>query len=137
MCGHDYEALKQRAHTRQHRSFELQNTRLSMTIRNSVRTQLLLLLSRAFGLACDHVTYDVLLQLKFYSSHNFVARIEGVERPTDHVVFSAHWDHLGKKDDQVFSGAVDNGSGCANSMRWWYLVLTQSLVSPDCWSLRA
>lgn len=36
LCGQDYETLKQRAHTRQHRSVELAGARLSMTIRNQV-----------------------------------------------------------------------------------------------------
>jgi len=29
------------------------------------------------------------------------------------VVYSAHWDHLGKTEDRIYNGAIDNGSGAA------------------------
>lgn len=37
--GQDYEALKQRAHTRQHKSFELSSASISVTIHNQVRSR--------------------------------------------------------------------------------------------------
>jgi len=51
------------------------------------------------------------------SSENVVGMIRGSKRPDEVVVYSAHWDHLGKdpslKGDQIYNGAIDNGSGIA------------------------
>jgi Zn-dependent M28 family amino/carboxypeptidase len=52
-------------------------------------------------------------------SHNVVARIVGAhpEKSREHIVFTAHWDHLGRdpalEGDQIFNGALDNASGTA------------------------
>jgi Zn-dependent M28 family amino/carboxypeptidase len=51
------------------------------------------------------------------SSRNVIARLPGRDRPDEHVVFTAHWDHLGqdpaRAGDTVFNGAVDNATGVA------------------------
>lgn len=47
------------------------------------------------------------------SCDNVLAFIYGIEKPEEVVVISAHFDHLGIKDGQIFSGADDNGSGTA------------------------
>ena len=51
------------------------------------------------------------------SSRNVIARLPGRDRPDEHVVFTAHWDHLGqdlaRTGDTVFNGAVDNATGVA------------------------
>jgi Zn-dependent M28 family amino/carboxypeptidase len=43
--------------------------------------------------------------------------IRGSTRPDEVVVYSAHWDHLGKdpslKGDAIYNGAIDNGTGIA------------------------
>jgi Zn-dependent M28 family amino/carboxypeptidase len=50
-------------------------------------------------------------------SKNVIARIEGSDPALkdQYVVYTAHWDHLGKdpelKDDQIFNGALDNATG--------------------------
>ncbi|MEM8499130.1 MAG: M28 family metallopeptidase [Pseudomonadota bacterium] len=49
-------------------------------------------------------------------SRNVIARISGTERPEETIVYTAHWDHLGKRQgegDQIFNGAVDNATGTA------------------------
>ncbi|MEL6259367.1 MAG: M28 family metallopeptidase, partial [Pseudomonadota bacterium] len=59
-------------------------------------------------------------------SRNVVGVLPGAERPDEYVLFSAHWDHLGKKTDEkegrrgqdfyrddIFNGAVDNATGVA------------------------
>jgi Zn-dependent M28 family amino/carboxypeptidase len=46
-------------------------------------------------------------------SHNVVALVPGDKRPDEYIIFTAHWDHLGREGDQVFNGAVDNASGTA------------------------
>jgi len=45
------------------------------------------------------------------SSENVLAYIKGSEFPNEVVVISAHYDHLGMKEDEVYNGADDNASG--------------------------
>jgi Zn-dependent M28 family amino/carboxypeptidase len=47
------------------------------------------------------------------TSHNVVALLPGASHPDEYVIFTAHWDHLGREGDQIFNGAVDNASGTA------------------------
>ncbi len=44
-------------------------------------------------------------------SENIWAFIEGTEKPEEIVVVSAHYDHVGTKDGEVYNGADDDGSG--------------------------
>ena len=50
-------------------------------------------------------------------SHNFIATLPGTERPDEHLIYTAHWDHIGfdetKKGDQIYNGAHDNATGMA------------------------
>jgi len=51
------------------------------------------------------------------NSQNVVGILPGKTRPNDHVLYSAHWDHLGRclpvKGDGICNGAVDNATGVA------------------------
>jgi Zn-dependent M28 family amino/carboxypeptidase len=54
------------------------------------------------------------------ASNNVVAIIPGTKEPTEVILVSAHWDHLGTKldrgdegEDVIFNGAVDNATGVA------------------------
>ena len=56
-------------------------------------------------------------------SRNVIGMIEGSETPDEYVLYTAHWDHLGKaetpadpkkftfQEDKIYNGAVDNGTG--------------------------
>ena len=44
-------------------------------------------------------------------TQNVLGFIEGTDKKEDIIVISAHHDHLGKHDGQVFNGADDDGSG--------------------------
>lgn len=44
-------------------------------------------------------------------SENVVAFIEGSEFPEEIVVLSAHYDHVGMKNGEIYNGADDDGSG--------------------------
>ena len=44
---------------------------------------------------------------------NVVAHVRGVEEPDQFLVLTAHYDHLGVRDGEVYNGADDNGSGTA------------------------
>jgi len=64
-------------------------------------------------------TFHVKNTLRTIDSQNVVAKLEGSDPAlkNEYVVYSAHWDHLGKNDqaqgDQIFNGAIDNASGVA------------------------
>ena len=56
--------------------------------------------------------------LRKHSSKNVVALLPGKTRPDDYVLYSAHWDHLGRcqaapDGDDICNGAVDNATGTA------------------------
>lgn len=44
-------------------------------------------------------------------SENVIAYIQGTEKPDEHLFITAHYDHIGTKDGEVFNGADDDGSG--------------------------
>jgi Zn-dependent M28 family amino/carboxypeptidase len=64
-------------------------------------------------------TFHLKNQLRPVDSQNVIAKLEGTDaaKKNEYVVYSAHWDHLGKdpnrQGDQIFNGALDNASGCA------------------------
>ncbi len=43
---------------------------------------------------------------------NIIARIPGTRANARTIVLSAHYDHLGVRNDQIFNGADDDASGC-------------------------
>jgi Zn-dependent M28 family amino/carboxypeptidase len=51
------------------------------------------------------------------NSKNVVGILPGKAHPDEHVLYSAHWDHLGRcepvKGDDICNGALDNASGTA------------------------
>ncbi len=60
----------------------------------------------------------VVTNIKHLVSRNVAGIIPGAKHPDEYVLYTAHWDHLGKKDvgegeDGIFNGAVDNGTGVA------------------------
>ena len=50
-------------------------------------------------------------------SNNFIATLPGQKQADEHILYSAHWDHLGtdltKTGDQIYNGARDNATGTA------------------------
>ena len=88
-AGKDYDALKEQAATRDFQPVPL-NLRISLTLTNTIRRS---------------------------TSHNVLALLPGRNRPDEVVIYTAHWDHLGKdpslKGDQIYNGALDNATGVA------------------------
>ena len=64
-------------------------------------------------------SFNIKNTLREVDSRNVVAKLEGSDSQlkNQYVIYSAHWDHLGKdpslKGDQIFNGALDNASGTA------------------------
>jgi Zn-dependent M28 family amino/carboxypeptidase len=55
--------------------------------------------------------------VSFKDSRNVIGTVKGAERPDEHLLLMAHWDHLGKSNstdpnaDTINNGAVDNATG--------------------------
>ncbi|MEO0712844.1 MAG: M28 family metallopeptidase [Pseudomonadota bacterium] len=69
---------------------------------------------------------DIVQTVDRLESRNVVGVLEGKTTPDEYVLYTAHWDHMGKKtgektgapgedfyQDDIFNGAVDNASGTA------------------------
>src|SRR3546814_11954366 len=50
-------------------------------------------------------------------SRNVIGVLPGTKRPDEYVLYTAHWDHLGRcapvDGDDICNGAVDNATGVA------------------------
>ena len=51
------------------------------------------------------------------TSNNVLGLLPGSERPDEYIIYTAHWDHLGRnpnlEGDQIYNGALDNATGTA------------------------
>ena len=89
--GHDFDELKQSALRRDFHPVKLNST-ANLAVEDAQRTIV---------------------------SRNVVAKVPGSDPAlnNEYIVYSAHWDHLGRDTnlvgDQIYNGAVDNASGCA------------------------
>ena len=50
-------------------------------------------------------------ETKWVETENVAAIIEGSEFPEEYIVISAHLDHVGKRGEDIYNGADDDGSG--------------------------
>ena len=87
--GQDFDALKRAARTKDFKPVPL-NAKANFTLQQTIRE---------------------------VASKNVLAKVEGSELADEYVIYSAHWDHLGRdstlQGDQIFNGALDNASGVA------------------------
>lgn len=78
--------------------------------------------SRNFRPVATGITLDIGFTntVQHLESHNVIGRIAGTdpEASKEHILLSAHWDHLGigpaVNGDSIYNGAMDNASGTAN-----------------------
>src|ERR1043166_6108698 len=95
-AGQDFDALKKAAVTKDFKPVPL-NAKATFSLNNSLRT---------------------------IDSQNVVAKLEGSDPnlKDEYVIYTAHWDHLGKDDslpgDKIYNGAIDNASGVATLLEW-------------------
>jgi Zn-dependent M28 family amino/carboxypeptidase len=56
-------------------------------------------------------------QITKSTSQNVLALLPGTDRRNEYIIYTSHWDHLGKgeaiKGDSIYNGASDNASGTA------------------------
>jgi Zn-dependent M28 family amino/carboxypeptidase len=87
-AGLDFEEAKRAALSRDFKPLELGGARAKLRVENALRT---------------------------VESRNVIAKVTGSSRPDEYVVYTAHWDHLGrdeaKQGDGIYNGAVDNATG--------------------------
>jgi Zn-dependent M28 family amino/carboxypeptidase len=89
--GQDFDALKKAAVTKDFKPVTL-NAKANFELKNTLRE---------------------------INSNNVIAKVEGSDPvlKNEYVVYSAHWDHLGRdpklQGDQIYNGALDNASGTA------------------------
>jgi Zn-dependent M28 family amino/carboxypeptidase len=94
----------------------------AMAASQNARMADLVELARAGGAFKAHdsgirIGVDIAESAEVIRSHNLLAKITGTERPDEYLVYSAHWDHVGKaatpnaEGDDIFNGAWDNASG--------------------------
>jgi Zn-dependent M28 family amino/carboxypeptidase len=61
--------------------------------------------------------FKVTNTLRAVESQNVAGKITGTDRLSEYVIYSAHWDHLGRNEklpgDQIYNGALDNATGTA------------------------
>jgi len=55
-------------------------------------------------------------QVREIETNNVIAKIEGSDPVlrNEYVIYSGHWDHMGRQGDNIFHGASDNASGAAS-----------------------
>jgi Zn-dependent M28 family amino/carboxypeptidase len=62
---------------------------------------------------------DIYNTVNYFKSHNIAAVKKGTTKPNEYILFTAHWDHIGIKEDDlsgndnIYNGAVDNATGVA------------------------
>lgn len=89
--GLDYDALTEAAHRPGFKAVPMGSLKLSATLNSSIRRSV---------------------------SNNVVGIVPGTRRPNEYILYTAHWDHLGRcapegSGDEVCNGAVDNATGTA------------------------
>ena len=66
----------------------------------------------------NRATVSLTNQIKRAASKNVIGVLPGKTRPDEYVLYTAHWDHLGRCDadpdgDDICNGALDNATGTA------------------------
>ncbi len=64
------------------------------------------------------LTTSMKVKATFNTTYNAIAKITGSEQPEEHIIYTAHWDHLGigkpnAAGDTIYNGALDNAGGVA------------------------
>jgi len=58
-----------------------------------------------------HIYADLTKQIQFLESSNVLGVLEGSDKKDEYVFITAHYDHLGIKNNVIYYGADDDGSG--------------------------
>lgn len=58
-----------------------------------------------------NITYFTSLPTKQIDTENILGYLEGTDKKEELIVITAHYDHIGRRGEQINNGADDNGSG--------------------------
>lgn len=58
-------------------------------------------------------TFETRRDKKTIEGYNIVGYVKGSEQPEKYIVMTAHYDHLGQRESDIYNGADDNASGTA------------------------
>lgn len=58
-------------------------------------------------------TFETRRDKQTIEGYNIVGYVKGTEAPDQYIVMTAHYDHLGQREDDIYNGADDNASGTA------------------------
>lgn len=93
----------------------IEDKKLTWSVDQQTTLPMLTILRNALPDTIRTITLNI--ENKFIKAHkakNLVAYVKGTEKPDSFLVFSAHYDHLGKMGrNTIFPGANDNASGIA------------------------
>ena len=62
------------------------------------------------------ITYSIGTSIDTVQTENVLAVIEGTDKKDEYLFITAHYDHLGTRDGEVYNGADDNASGTSAMM---------------------
>ena len=76
---------------------------------------------KAVEMTGETLTVDAHSSIDHLMTRNVAGVVTGYKHPGDVFLYSAHWDHFGRKEDvpgpdKIFNGAVDNGMGTSMVM---------------------
>ena len=83
------------------------------------------------------VTLDIDNEFKTdHRTQNVIAYVPGAhaKKSSKYIVFSAHYDHLGKRGDDIYNGADDNGSAIFSDTQpytWQQVSIKQAELQAD------
>ena len=74
---------------------------------------------KAVAMTGETLSADLTSTVAHMKTRNVVGVIPGSKHPSDYILYTAHWDHLGVKPDvagpdKIYNGAVDNGMGVSS-----------------------
>jgi Zn-dependent M28 family amino/carboxypeptidase len=89
-AGQDFDALREAAKKKGFKAIALTGVKASLSFDNDITRKM---------------------------SKNVIGVLPGAKRPDEHVLYTAHWDHLGRCEavngDDICNGAIDNATGTA------------------------
>jgi len=93
-------------------SNKLYNTILSKNPKQSKKIEKSLTKGKTINgvFPCDFIA-NLAREDKVIKGNNIIGYVMGRTKPDEYVIVSAHHDHVGRKGDEIFNGADDNGSG--------------------------
>lgn len=106
----DYRASKKRLHT-----FFISEKMAAEIVGEKTLKETILQISKTRKTVVKRIPAELVIDVerdtRRLATENVIAYIEGTDLKDEHIIITAHYDHIGKEGDKVFNGADDDGSG--------------------------